>query len=88
MVGQPIRWRPHLQQLVNRSIYKKDFPKLFDAMHDSGLFPNLEADGLRWYVGSYLITKSEIRRVWHFTPKQMGRIESHIIEEGWPYWES
>ena len=88
MVGEPIRWRPHLQQLVNRSIVKKDFPKLFVAMHDSGLFPNLEADGLRWYVGSYSISKTEICRVWNFTKMQLRRIEDYIIEEGWPYWES
>ncbi len=63
MVGEPIRWRPHLQQLVNRSIFKKDFPKLFVAMHDSGLFPNLEADGLRWYVSSYSISKPRLQSV-------------------------
>ena len=64
MTGEPIKWRPHLRQLVNRSIYAKDLPKLFFAMEETGLIPILEADGLRWYCGHYSVTNSEVMRVW------------------------
>ncbi len=84
----PIKWRPHLRQLVNRSIYMKDLPKLFSAMNETGLIPILEAEGLRWYCGRYHIKNTEVARVWNLSRRQMDRINNHIIEEGWPYWES
>ena len=87
-MSEPIRWRPHLQQLINRSIYVSDFPKLFSAMDETGICPILEDDGLKWYCGHYMVSKAEVRRLWAFSKNQLDRIEKYVIEEGWPYWES
>ena len=85
---EPIKWRPYLYQLMNRSIFVSDFPKLFSAMEETGICPILEDDGLKWYCGHYKISKAEVRRVWYLSKNQLERIENHIIVEGWPYWES
>ena len=87
MTGEPIKWRTHARQLVNRAIYKDDLPKLFSAMDETGLIPILDTYGLKWYCGHYSISSAEVMRVWNLSRKQMDRIKNHIIEDGWPYWE-
>ena len=74
------KWRPASgKYLATRGITKKELPQLMAAMKEDGLIAMITHDGVKWYLGEYLLRSTSVAEVWGLTSNQMRRIHDYIV---------
>ncbi len=49
------------------------------AMKEDGLIAMITHDGVKWYLGEYLLRSTSVAEVWGLTSNQMRRIHDYIV---------
>ena len=76
--GEPVKWRPHFNQLIARPIPQTEYPKIARKMYEDGLIAILTLDGVKWYAGRYPVQKKVVAEMWNLSKSQMQRFERWV----------
>lgn len=75
------QWRSKSNKsLFSRPIYKKDWPKLIEAMVEDGLIGVIEDTGIDWSISGYSLSAASVREAWSLSATQYRRFTTYIYE--------
>ena len=72
-------WRTKTTKyLATRAITAEELPILIEAMREDGVTAVITPNGVKWFHGSYSVTKAAVADVWGLTDHQIGRVIKYI----------